>query len=375
MQEENSIFNRLIEIIKQLPKKLFNKSLSIGVPVAVQIAIQIFLIWISILIYIILYYYLVPKVVYYQEPLYFNFGHENIKPSARQSFESIDVFRRGIEYDIKITLELPESDPNKQQGMFMIVLQLLNENNIIANFTRPCILRFKSSLLSTMETIFYSLPLVFGYSEEKQILNVDMSTPFYNLLEKEVTEIRVQLSATQIQIYSALLHINTRLSGIKYYMYKWFIPTSIIGVSVIYFIVEIVYIIYRFSQPKTEIITERETTITPKRRPPSEDRTGLEIIEREGKGQAQDFNTLDGLLETSIPQKEDDEAAGILSSRKDRGKGKGASSPKATTIDEEEEEEEIEEVKKDEPEASPKLGTSTEVQGLRKRRSEKGLTQ
>jgi len=370
--QDNSIFTRLIEIVKQLPKTLFNKSLSIGIPVAIQIAIQIFLLWISILIYIILYYYLVPKVVYYQEPLYFNFGQENIKPSARQAFDTIDVFRRGIEYDIKITLELPESDPNKQQGMFMIALQLLNENNIMANFTRPCILRFKSSLLSTMETIVYTIPLVFGYSEEKQILNVDMSTPFYNNLEKEVTEIRVQLSSPQIQIYSALLHINTRLSGIKYYMYKWFIPTSIIGVSVVYFIVEIVYIIYRLNQTETPTPEVYEPPSPPRRVPP-EGRNGLEMIE----GKEQDFNALDRLLETSVPsQKEDDEAAGILSSRKDRGKGKGASSPTTTAFDEEEEEEQEEEKEKtDEPEASPKLGTSTEVQGLRKRRSEKGLTQ
>jgi len=160
-------------------------------------------------------------------------------------------------------------------------------------------------------------------------------------------------------------------------MYKWFIPTSIIGVSVVYFIVEIVYIIYRLNQPKTAIEEALEQR-TPKRGP-LEDKSGLEMIERESKGQAQDFNALDSLLETSGPsQKQDDEAAGILSSRKDRDKGKGASSPKATAFDEEEEEEEPEEQEKektDEPEASPKLGTSTEVQGLRKRRSEKGLTQ
>jgi len=84
--QDNSIFTRLIEIVKQLPKTLFNKSLSIGIPVAIQIAIQIFLLWISILIYIILYYYLVPKVVYYQEPLYFNFGQENIKTFSKTSF-------------------------------------------------------------------------------------------------------------------------------------------------------------------------------------------------------------------------------------------------------------------------------------------------
>jgi len=262
--------------------------------------------------------------------------------------------------------------------MFMIALQLLNENNIMANFTRPCILRFKSSLLSTMETIVYTIPLVFGYSEEKQILNVDMSTPFYNNLEKEVTEIRVQLSSPQIQIYSALLHINTRLSGIKYFMYKWFIPTSIIGISVVYFIVEIVYIIYRLNQPKTITLEVHEPPFSPPKPAPPGDKNGLELIEHEGKGQAQDFNALDRLLETSVPsQKEDDEAAGILSSRKDRGKGKGPSSPKATAFDDEEEEEQEEQEKEktDELEASPKLGTSTEVQGLRKRRSEKGLTQ
>ena len=113
-------------------------------------------------------------------PLYFetkaqNESKELIIQTYRKSLLSHDeltmtrLFSISSPFDIDLVLELPESKKNVDASMFMITIELLSRNgSVIDTSKRPVMLRHKSYLLQSINTLFYALPMVLGLMEEKQ---------------------------------------------------------------------------------------------------------------------------------------------------------------------------------------------------------------
>ncbi|MCO5578749.1 hypothetical protein L7F22_032594 [Adiantum nelumboides] len=129
---------------------------------------------------------------------------------------------------ITVLLTLPESDYNRELGMFQLSAELLSETSeVIKSSSRPCMLRFHSLPIRMLKTFLISLPSLLGMFTESQTLVVHLM---------ELEEQRVATGAVRIlvqpkagmplgqgipEIYSAHVHIETHLPWLKNFMHQW----------------------------------------------------------------------------------------------------------------------------------------------------------
>uniref|UniRef100_A0A6N2KHC2 Seipin n=1 Tax=Salix viminalis TaxID=40686 RepID=A0A6N2KHC2_SALVM len=96
----------------------------------------------------------------------------------------------GHTFHVSLALLMPESDHNRQIGMFqpsvllnlslVALLQLTAEvlsadGNVMAKSSQPCMLRFRSLPIRLARTFLMGVPLVLGISEETQKISIKMS--------------------------------------------------------------------------------------------------------------------------------------------------------------------------------------------------------
>lgn len=79
------------------------------------------------------------------------------------------------EYSVSVSLDMPESEVNRQLGMFMVNISFISSSGqVISSSGRHLMLRYHSQLVRYMSTLFYWLPLVLGFSEERQVLGSEI---------------------------------------------------------------------------------------------------------------------------------------------------------------------------------------------------------
>lgn len=195
----------------------------------------------SMFIYITLYNIYVP-VVQYTRPVHLQFDstcQTNCShPHAVVNFNDVRssfYLARGQSYKFVIALEMPESDINWNQGMFMIRLRLIeSQGKTLYDISRPAILKYKTLLTRIINSLIYWPFLITSYRNEMQVLHVQLIDSYiegakfyFNKMDRALVEI----IARDIQIYSANLHVLANLSGLSYYMYHWRITSAAIGVT------------------------------------------------------------------------------------------------------------------------------------------------
>lgn len=195
----------------------------------------------SVFIYITIYNNYVP-VVQHTRPVHLQFDsacQQNCSnPFAVVNFNDVRssfYLSRGQSYKFVIQLEMPESEVNWQQGMFMIRLRLIeSQGKTLFDISRPAILKYKTSLTRIINSLVWSPFFVINYKSEMQTMNVQLidnyiegAKFYFNKMDRALVEIM----ARDIQIYSANLHILANLSGLSYYMYHWPISSATLGVT------------------------------------------------------------------------------------------------------------------------------------------------
>lgn len=173
-------------------------------------------------VYFAFYQFYIPQI-HHQFPLYFDFS------DASSTVANTPIaLTRNQEFDVSIHLELPESDENKAAGMFMVGLQLSDEQNTtLATAKRPCILRYKSTILHWMQTAFYSVPYVLGLFEQRQFFTLELLQAAANPWANPAKQALVTIDDTRVQIYSASLIFHIRLYGLRYLMWHFFWTTAL----------------------------------------------------------------------------------------------------------------------------------------------------
>lgn len=198
----------------------------------------------SIFTYITIYSIYVP-IVQHTKPMYLQFDSScqlncsfpyavvNFNDRIRLSFP----LSRGQSYSFFVELEMPESDINWDQGMFMIRLRLIeSQGKTLYDESRPAILQFRTLVTRLIKAFIYWPFLVTNYKNEMQTINVQLIDDYiegakynFNKMDRAI----VELITRDIQIYSARLKIKANLKGITYYMYHWSIISAAIGISTI----------------------------------------------------------------------------------------------------------------------------------------------
>ncbi|XP_010935045.1 seipin-2 [Elaeis guineensis] len=146
---------------------------------------------------------------------------------------------------LTISLTLPESDYNRNLGMFQVRAEFLSaDGNVMASSSQPCMLQFKSSHIRLTEAFLKSGTLLGGYSSESQFLRLKM-TGFTEGTEpttciRVILEQRVEFrpGAGIPEIYSASLKLESELPLFKKLIWNWR-RTLYIWISMGLFIMEL----------------------------------------------------------------------------------------------------------------------------------------
>lgn len=195
----------------------------------------------SIFIYITIYSSYVPTVRH-TRPIYLQFDstcQENCSnPYGIVQFNDVRssiYLARGQAYKFVIELEMPESEINWRQGMFMIRIRLEeSQGNTLFDISRPAILKYKTSITRAIYAIIFWPFLITNFKSEMQTMHVQVIDNYVEGAQfyfKKMDRAIVEVLARDIQIYTANLNIIANLSGLSYYMYNWPISSAALGVA------------------------------------------------------------------------------------------------------------------------------------------------
>ncbi|XP_057366910.1 seipin-like [Daphnia carinata] len=222
-----------------------------------------FILWLSVFIYVTFYYSYVPAISHIRPVhLEFNSCQETVgicsNPFANVTLTNQrQLLQSNQPYNIIIDLELPESEANKELGMFMVQLTLTGKNGkFIAMSRRSAMLRYKSWILHFLGTVMFSPALLVGPMEEKQMLKVEMFSEFLEAPDNPVTNVRVEIESRWLQLYSVKLRIQAEFMGLRYFMFYWPTLSATIGISthVVLLSFLVGYVWYRLLNPNQVVV-------------------------------------------------------------------------------------------------------------------------
>nr|XP_026484015.1 seipin [Vanessa tameamea] len=208
------------------------------------------ILWISIFLYVVFYYTYMPNVTHVR-PVHLQFKScdENMGvcsfPSAHvQLTRRTHMLMSSQPYRIKLLLEVPESQINKDLGMFMVCAQMRASGGVLVSSScRSAMLRHRSKLHQIMRTLVYAPLLISGFNEEKQIIQVELFSDFEDDQTLPVTDAYVELQSRFVQVLSCELQIEAHFTGLRYVMYYWPKTSAIIGISSNLFFVSLMFIL------------------------------------------------------------------------------------------------------------------------------------
>lgn len=138
-----------------------------------------------------------------------------------------------VTYQMLVCVEMPESPPNVNAGTFMLSAEVLSRaDRRLAWSERPLILRYKSAQLRWMWTVFYALPLLFGWISETQTQCTELMPAYLNTALEPASRVVVKLSSCDVQLYSATLTARAEFPLVASFMHSFFFTSAAIGISV-----------------------------------------------------------------------------------------------------------------------------------------------
>ncbi|XP_019198580.1 PREDICTED: seipin-2-like [Ipomoea nil] len=146
-----------------------------------------------------------------------------------------------------IKLTLPESDYNRNLGVFQVRIDLIGSNGmVLASSRRPCMLHFKSLPIRLLLTFLKAAPLITGYSSESQYLDIefkgftegDMPTSCIRVVIEQRAEFHPGGGIPQL--YSANLILESELPLHKKIIWYWK-TTLFVWISMTLFTVELLF--------------------------------------------------------------------------------------------------------------------------------------
>ncbi|KAJ2159107.1 hypothetical protein GGF46_003262 [Coemansia sp. RSA 552] len=134
-------------------------------------------------------------------------------------------------YTVSLDLDVPTSDANRQIGNFMVFLELCDRRaRAVHRSARPSILPYQSLPVRLLATAVRAVPLALGLSREATRIHIPLLEEMYDAHFSPVTSARIALSQP-LQVYSAQISIRAQFAGLRYWMYYWRLPTSLLFIA------------------------------------------------------------------------------------------------------------------------------------------------
>ncbi|KAM0054678.1 putative Seipin family protein [Helianthus debilis subsp. tardiflorus] len=144
------------------------------------------------------------------------------------SFAESRVVPFGHELKATVSLLLPESDYNRNLGIFHLRVDFLSsDGTLLASTRKPCMLQFKSEPIRLLSTFVKLAYLLTGYPSETQTL--DMNFSGYTEKDVPLSCLRVVIEQRAEfakgggvpEIYSASLKLETQFPFLKRMLWYW----------------------------------------------------------------------------------------------------------------------------------------------------------
>uniref|UniRef100_A0A8C5VMF2 Seipin n=1 Tax=Microcebus murinus TaxID=30608 RepID=A0A8C5VMF2_MICMU len=133
---------------------------------------------------------------------------------------------------ITLELELPESPVNQDLGMFLVTVSCYTQGGrIISTSSRSVMLHYRSDLLQMLDTLVFSSLLLFGFAEQKQLLEVELYADYRENSYVPTTGAIIEIHSKRIQMYGAHLRIHAHFTGLRYLLYNFPMTCAFIGVA------------------------------------------------------------------------------------------------------------------------------------------------
>ncbi|XP_028162880.1 seipin isoform X2 [Ostrinia furnacalis] len=214
------------------------------------------IVWISVFMYVVFYYTYMPNVTHVR-PVHLQFKSCDEQmgicsfPSAHvQLTKRSHMLMAAQPYRIKLILEMPETQINKDLGMFMVCTQMRAKGGVLVSSScRSAMLRHsipmspRSILHQIMRTVTMAPLLLSGVNEEKQQLQVELFSEFEDDQNLPVTDAYVELQSRHAQVYASELHIQAHFTGLRYLMFHWPKLSAVVGISSNLFVVSMIFIL------------------------------------------------------------------------------------------------------------------------------------
>lgn len=206
--------------------------------------------WISIFMYVGFYNIYMPNVTHVR-PVHFQFKPcEDKAGICSYPYAYVQLTRQSHilmpkqPYRIKLMLEMPESQANKDLGMFMVCVQMRATGGfLVSSSCRSAMLRHRSILHHIMRTFMLSPLYLGGLDEEKQHLKVELFSDFEDDPANPATDAYVELQSRYAQIYSSELQVQAHFTGLRYLMFNWPKISAVIGICTNLFFVSLIFIL------------------------------------------------------------------------------------------------------------------------------------
>ncbi|XP_035118896.2 seipin isoform X6 [Callithrix jacchus] len=184
------------------------------------------LLWVSVFLYGSFYYSYMPTVSHLS-PVHFYYRTDcDSSSTSLCSFPVANVslikggrdrvLMYGQPYRVTLELELPESPVNQDLGMFLVTISCYTRGGrIISTSSRSVMLHYRSDLLQMLDTLVFSSLLLFGFAEQKQMLEVELYADYRENSYVPTTGAIIEIHSKRIQLYGAYLRIHAHFTGLR----------------------------------------------------------------------------------------------------------------------------------------------------------------
>lgn len=158
-----------------------------------------------------------------------------------------DIIFQRESYRLKLVLDLPESEANFAVGNFDV--KVVFSGNVTAQGTvtpKQGIIKYRSPVIRLAREVLFMGLYVLGIWDQSQQVAVQLRTPLLDIVEKAV----VQVCPKELQVYSAAIHIEPELSGLRGFVAMHSVLAGFFGVSII-FILEVAALIRFYLKHKS----------------------------------------------------------------------------------------------------------------------------
>jgi len=153
-------------------------------------------------------------------------------------------------YHITLKLELPDSTINQNMGVITIHSQMQHRTSIphlreqpvnqiqsLASSTRSFLVPYRNTLIQAINRLIWCVPMVLGIVDDAHRIDVQLFDDFVEHSSDQSTHLQIEFATPRshlLQIQSASVQFEARLSGVVSFMYHWPISTSLVIISFLF---------------------------------------------------------------------------------------------------------------------------------------------